>query len=100
WLSAHPDYRDLNPIAHATLLCSLTDFTNSGEIKVFIDEQSVSYLEKMVDTQGFLDGKQIETVFRLLRSNSLIWRYFSTQYLMGESPSAFDILYWNTDGTR
>jgi polyhydroxyalkanoate synthase len=100
WLNAHPDYRDLNPIAHATLLCSLIDFSNPGEIKVFIDENSVSYLENMVDTQGVLDGKQMETAFRLLRSNSLIWHYFSTQYLMGEAPSAFDILYWNTDGTR
>jgi polyhydroxyalkanoate synthase len=100
WLNAHPDYKDLNPIAHATLLCSLTDFTNPGEIKVFIDEKSVSYLEKMVDVQGLLDGKQMEIAFRLLRSNSLIWNYFSTQYLMGEPPSAFDILYWNTDGTR
>ncbi|MEY3182453.1 MAG: hypothetical protein RLZ35_438 [Pseudomonadota bacterium] len=100
WLNAHPDYKNLNPIAHATLLCSLVDFSNPGEIKVFIDEPSVSYLEKLVDTQGVLDGKQMETAFRLLRSNSLIWHYFSTQYLMGEAPSAFDILYWNTDGTR
>lgn len=100
WLNAHPEYRQNNPIVHASTFCSLADFSHPGELQVFLDENSVDYLEKLMDQQGFLDKKQMQVAFRLLRPNNLIWNYYYSQYLMGEPPTAFDILYWNMDGTR
>ena len=100
WLNAHPRYQHNNPIAHATTFCSLTDFSHAGEIDVFLDETSISYIEALMSHQGYLDSSQMQVAFRLLRPNSLIWNYFSSQYLLGEPPPAFDVLYWNMDGTR
>ena len=88
------------PVAHWTLLTTLTDFSRPGGIEVFIDEDTVDTLEQMMAQQGYLDGREMARAFRLLRSNSLIWHYFVHNYLYGETPPPFDVLYWNTDVTR
>jgi polyhydroxyalkanoate synthase len=88
------------PVAHWTLLATLVDFSRPGGIEVFIDEKTVETLEHMMAQQGFLDGREMARSFRLLRSNSLIWHYFVHNYLYGETPPPFDVLYWNTDVTR
>jgi polyhydroxyalkanoate synthase len=88
------------PVAHATLFTTLLDFSESGDIEVFVDEDSVSFLEKLMAREGYLDGKAIGASFRTLRANSLIWHYWVHNYLYGESPPRFDILYWNVDTTR
>ena len=95
----YPDESDV-PVAHWTLLTTLVDFSRPGGIEVFIDEKTVETLEHMMDQQGFLDGRDMARSFRLLRSNSLIWHYFVHNYLYGETPPPFDVLYWNTDVTR
>ncbi len=89
-----------SPIAHWTLLTTLLDFTQPGDIDVFIDEDSVRYLERKMDQRGYLDGQELALSFRMLRSNSLIWHYVVHNYLYGEEPPQFDVLYWNTDCTR
>lgn len=91
---------DKMPVAHWTLLTSLTDFSHPGEIEVFIDEASISALEDMMAQKGYLDGSEMASSFRLLRSNSLIWHYWVQSYLLGEKLQPFDVLFWNTDATR
>lgn len=91
---------DAQPVAHWTLFATLTDFSHPGDIEVFIDEGSVAYLEEGMAERGYLDGKQMASAFRLLRSNSLIWQYVVNGYLYGQKPTPFDVLYWNMDTTR
>ncbi len=95
----YPNAKDV-PVAHWTLLATLVDFSRPGAIEVFLNEETINSLETMMAQQGYLDGRDMERAFRMLRSNSLIWHYFVHNYLYGETPPAFDVLYWNTDVTR
>jgi polyhydroxyalkanoate synthase len=95
----HADVTNV-PVVHWTLLASLTDFSRPGAIEVFINEETINSLDTMMAQQGFLDGRDMARSFRMLRPNSLIWHYVVHGYLYGETPPAFDVLYWNTDITR
>jgi polyhydroxyalkanoate synthase len=97
WLASR---KQAHKIASATLLTTLTDFSRPGDIEVFIGEEGLDFVERKMDQRGYLDGKDMASSFRMLRSNSLIWNYWIGNYLMGETPRAFDILYWNMDTTR
>jgi len=88
------------PIRHWTLLASLQDFSQPGEIEVFLDEGTVAELSRLMERRGYLEGREMETAFRMLRANSLIWHYVVHKYLYGETPPPLDVLYWNTDTTR
>ena len=88
------------PVAHWTLFTTLTDFSHPGDIDVFIDEASISALEESMAKKGYLDGSEMASSFRLLRSNSLIWHYWVHSYLLGEPLPPFDVLFWNVDSTR
>ncbi len=83
-----------------TLLAAQTDFTEAGELTLFIDEAQVSFLEHMMAEQGFLDTKQMAGAFQLLRSNDLIWSTMVHSYLMGERQPMIDLMAWNADTTR
>lgn len=87
-------------IASATFLTTLIDFTDPGDVGVFIDEQQVKQLENKVSNQGYLSGRELATSFNMLRSNDLIWSYVVNNYLKGQTPPPFDILYWNSDSTN
>lgn len=91
---------DKVPVAHWTLFTSLTDFSEPGEINIFIDEACLEGLDTLMAKKGYLDGTEMAASFRLLRSNSLIWNYWVSSYLMGEKLPAFDVLFWNVDATR
>lgn len=88
------------PVVDWTLFTTLVDFHRPGDIEIFVDEGSIRYLTRSMAEKGFLDGKEMATAFRLLRSNSLIWHYVVHGYLYGETPPPFDVLYWNMDTTR
>lgn len=88
------------PVVSATFLTTLLDFSDPGELAVFIDEEQISLLEKHMDKKGYLEGAQMKQVFSMLRENDLIWPYYVRNYLLGKEPPAFDILYWNADSTR
>jgi len=99
WANKHYG-KDAVPVADWTLFTTLVDFHKPGDIEVFIDESSIRYMTESMDRTGYLDGKQMASAFRLLRSNSLIWTYVVHGWLYGETPAPFDVLYWNMDTTR
>ncbi|MFM8454665.1 MAG: PHA/PHB synthase family protein [Gammaproteobacteria bacterium] len=100
WANHDTIQKKQNPIEHATLLCTMVDFENPGEIGVFIDEPTLDFINQLMSFKGYLDGKAMADTFRWLRSNSLIWQYVVQRYLLGEEPPPFDVLYWNIDKTR
>lgn len=95
-LAARGDTR----IASATFFASLIDFSEPGELGVFIDEQQVEALERRMRKRGYLEGREMATTFNMLRANDLIWSFVVNNYLLGREPLAFDLLYWNADSTR
>jgi polyhydroxyalkanoate synthase len=86
--------------ASATYLTTMVDFTEAGELGVFIDEEQLQALEAKMNKQGYLDGSAMATTFNMLRANDLIWSFVVNNYLMGKEPFPFDLLYWNSDSTR
>jgi len=87
-------------IASATYLATLIDFKDPGEIGIFINDTAIKALEKQMNALGYYDGRMMAFSFNLLRENDLFWSFFISNYLKGERPVAFDLLYWNTDGTN
>ena len=88
------------PVAHWTLFTTLTDFAHPGDIEVFINEAAVEALEDTMAKKGYLDGADMASSFRMLRSNPLIWHYWVHSYLLGDPLPPFDVLFWNMDCTR
>ena len=84
----------------ATLLTTLTDFSEPGDIGVFIDDNIVKAIEQQNNHKGYFDGRVMAVSFSKLRENSLYWNYYIQNYLKGESPMPFDLLYWNSDSTN
>ena len=78
----------------------MTDFSEAGEMSVFIDEEQLQMLEEKMDEKGYLDGSAMATTFNMLRANDLIWSFVVNNYLLGKEPFPFDLLYWNSDITR
>ena len=96
YMTAHNDAR----IKTATFFVCLMDFRDSGELNVFIDEEQLSALEDKMNKRGYLEGAEMATTFNMLRANDLIWSFVVNNYLLGNDPFPFDLLYWNSDSTR
>jgi len=92
--------RGEKPVSSATLLTTLLDFTDSGILDVFIDESFVKYREAEMGKGGLMKGSDLASTFSFLRPNDLVWNYVVGNYLKGETPPPFDLLYWNSDSTN
>jgi polyhydroxyalkanoate synthase len=96
WMKAMGEDR----IASATFFTAQVDFTEAGDLRVFIDDKQLKQLEKRMAERGYLDGKAMAMTFNMLRANDLIWTFVINNYLLGRKPPEFDLLYWNSDATR
>jgi len=92
--------RGEDPVASLTLLTTLLDFSDTGEIGLFIDEQGVAAREATIGQGGLLPARDLQNTFSFLRANDLVWNYVTGNYLKGQKPQAFDLLYWNSDSTN
>ncbi len=93
--------RDKNDrLQSLTLFAAQTDFTEAGELMLFINESQVTFLEELMRSQGFLDAAQMAATFQLLHSNDLVWSKMVRDYLMGERDKMTDLMAWNADATR
>ena len=95
-MAANKDTR----VKSATFFTTMADFAEAGELGVFIDEEQLHALEEKMSKRGFLEGSEMATTFNMLRANDLIWSFVVSNYLMGQEPFPFDLLYWNDDSTR
>jgi polyhydroxyalkanoate synthase len=101
YLNAAPNPpQDLPKVKSATYLVTMIDFSEPGDLGVFIDEDQVEAIEAKMASKGYLEASSMATTFNLLRSNDLIWSFVVNNYLLGKDPFPFDILYWNCDSTN
>jgi polyhydroxyalkanoate synthase len=87
-------------VASATFLAAMLDFSEPGQIGLFVDEPGVATREATIGAGGILPGRDLAFVFSSLRANDLVWPYVVNNYLLGGEPAAFDLLYWNSDSTN
>jgi len=92
--------RGEQPAASVTLLTTLLNFTDTGVLDIFIDESFVQFREMQMGQGGLLQGGELASTFSFLRPNDLVWNYVVGNYLKGETPPPFDLLYWNSDATN
>src|SRR4051812_8736732 len=96
YLAATHDSR----VKSATFLTAQVDFSQAGDLQVFMDEEQIAAIERDMARHGYLDGHKMAAAFNLLRSNDLIWPYIVDVYMKGKAPLPFDLLFWNSDSTR
>ena len=92
--------RRKNHVASATLLTTMLDYSDTGDISIFVDDAYVEKREAELKDGGIVQGKELAIMFACLRANDLIWFFVVNNYLKGKTPDAFDLLYWNSDGTN
>jgi polyhydroxyalkanoate synthase len=96
YLAAKKDKR----IKAATFFTTLIDFSDSGDLGVFLDQKQIEGIEQYLNEQGYFDGVDMSNTFNMLRTSDMIWNFFINNYLLGKTPFPFDLLYWNADSTR
>ena len=92
--------RKQKPVASATFLTTFLDFSETGILDLFVDEPFVQFRELQLGQKGLLKGQELASTFSFLRPNDLVWNYVVGNYLKGETPPPFDLLYWNSDSTN
>jgi polyhydroxyalkanoate synthase len=92
--------RGEQPAASLTLLTTFLDFSDTGVLSVFVDEQQVALREQTLARGGMMSGRDLASTFSSLRPNDLVWNYVQSNYLKGNEPVPFDLLYWNADSTN
>lgn len=97
WLHAKKQQERVKSVVYLT---TMVDFSESGELSVFIDEEQLKMLENKMSEHGYLEGSEMAMTFNMLRANDLIWSFVVNNYLLGKDPFPFDLLYWNADSTR
>lgn len=87
-------------LASLSLFAAQTDFSEAGELQLFVSEDQLDFLEDVMQAQGYLSSRQMSSAFQMLRPNDLLWSRIIRDYYLGESPASFDLMAWNADGTR
>jgi polyhydroxyalkanoate synthase len=87
-------------IKACTFFAAQVDFSEAGELSIFVDEEQLEAIENTMAKRGYLEANQMATTFNMLRANDLIWSFVVNNYLLGKDPFPFDLLYWNSDATR
>jgi polyhydroxyalkanoate synthase len=87
-------------ISSVTFFTALVDFTDAGDLKIFVDAEQLKDVEEKMAEHGYLEGSSMANAFNMLRPNDLIWSYYVNNYLKGKEPMPFDLLVWNSDSTR
>jgi len=100
YIEGNDDKRWKGRIASATYFTTMLDFTESGDLGVFIDEEQLTDMERKMNERGYLEGSEMAGTFNAMRSSDLIWSFVISNYLLGKEPFPFDLLYWNGDSTR
>lgn len=99
-LLAHLAAKRNQSVNSATFFNSLLDFSEVGETAIFVSEQQLAEVRARMEAKGYLSPDELSTIFRLMRSNDLIWNFVINNYLLGREPPAFDLMHWSIDGTR
>jgi polyhydroxyalkanoate synthase len=103
-LAATLAYLDANgeagKVGSATFFTAQVDFAEAGDLKLFTGDETMALLDELTKEKGFLDGRYMAATFNLLRGRDLIWSYVVNNYLLGDEPAPFDLLYWNSDTTN
>ncbi len=97
WLQAKGEQERVKSVTYFT---TMVDFSEAGELSVFIDEEQLQGMEERMEAKGYLEGDDMAMTFNMLRANDLIWSFVVNNYLLGKDPFPFDLLYWNADSTR
>jgi polyhydroxyalkanoate synthase subunit PhaC len=92
--------RNDNRVNAATFFTTQVDFEKAGDLRVYVDDEQVRWIEERMEEKGYLAGSRMADAFNLLRSNDLIWSYVINNYMLGKDPVPFDLLYWNSDSTQ
>ena len=92
--------RGQESVASVTMLTAMVDFHDTGALGVFVDEQHAKMREEQIGQGGYMSARELGSTFSFLRPNELVWNYVVSNYLKGETPVAFDLLFWNSDGTN
>jgi polyhydroxyalkanoate synthase len=91
---------DAGKVKSATFLTAQVDFTEAGDLKLFLGDETMALLDQVTKEKGYLDGRYMAATFNLLRGRELIWNYVTNNYLLGQEPAPFDLLHWNGDVTN
>jgi len=97
---AYLQSRNIQKIKSSTFFMSLLNFANPGELGIFFDEAQFETLEKLMQSEGYLNGHLLDIAFNALRPDDLVWPYYINRYLLGKPPRPFDLLYWNADSSN
>jgi len=91
---------EVKKVKSATFLTAQVDFTEAGDLKLFLGDETMGLLDQVTKEKGYLDGRYMAATFNLLRGRELIWNYVTNNYLLGQEPAPFDLLHWNGDVTN
>jgi polyhydroxyalkanoate synthase subunit PhaC len=91
---------EADKVRSATFLTAQVDFSEAGDLKLFLGDETMALLDQVTKEKGYLDGRYMAATFNLLRGRDLIWSYVVNNYLMGQEPTPFDLLHWNGDVTN
>ena len=97
--SSYLQSKNIDCVNSLVLLTTLVDFSDTGDVSIFIDDPVLERMEKHMEEKGYLEGSAMFSTFSILKASEMLWYYYLNNYMLGKTPKAFDVLYWNADYT-